>query len=1153
MGNGSEGEPVVITCQPLAGLAFLWSTNITISNLRLTGCGNIQNRNNECENDRYLSQVTILFTGCSSIVLSNLHINESNGTGVAVYNAMGKVSIDSCQFSYNGLSDEGMYGGGGLVIEASEATSQSFCTITNSTFTQNTASSAGLQWINPCGSARGGGISVVLRGEATNNTVQLLNSVRLNSNKAQFGGGLFIAFYGNASGNTVTVDNAEVTENEVVIETDSSASGGGIYIFFSATGTNRIFGNVVAINSSRIISNEADIGGGISVNLVHNARECSTDSNKLLIENNTFDSNTAFQGSSAYLSQNGKCSQPLLNTTVGSSNFTNGHCGTVLRNRFQIGFRCSGNVLVESMQQVTFQSAVIFTGDKQNSYFSIISALSLRSSSIELSSSAQLQFINNSAVNGAGIHLVGSSSIILNNGSTLLFKNNTASGQGGAIYADTCTLGQNVVKHSNPTLHPDDWGVNITFIGNQLTSGQANAIYVDSVQSFDDSFNDTFCWNGWFYINGSGFQENCNSQLRSSPTYVNYTGPFNYTISAGDSLRYRIQLTVYDIWGNDITELDKILIEIINGPAQTYYQPSTLSSPILVDCSSDYTNQSSLLYIHPLQFPVIRVTIHFHRCDDQVHVPIYRRSYIPALCNTCQSPGRIGDCPSSYFNFSNQSCAEGREGILCGNCSEGYAVAINDPNLSCAECNSPYYGVAIFLLLQLVPVLIMLTLLAVLHIKIVDGHLSGFVLISQMVTLQFPGLGYSSWIPVCSGFGSRPEEWKFASIPLTLYSIWNLNFLNLVPVPFCIPHITAAEAILLQYTTAACPLVFIVVTYSWIKCYNNGYRLVVYITRPVHQLLARFWQKFKIQPSLIDTYAGLMLLSYMHFLATSVKLLKFTFVLNGSIDDLYDYYYNYRKARNYTLAFYYDANLSYFGWPHAACGVLAILFLLVFVVTPTIFLLFYHLKSFQRFLTRCKLDRPGLHALVDAYQGCFKNIATDGSERRYFAGLYLLFRFCYVTFLVAPIPEFPIIIVIFEVGVSLLMAVIFAILRPYKTTVHNVTNFISVCFLLVYVSAGFATVLIPYNHILSLVLVCFLYVPLLILCFYLSYYLFKPCCARITICKNKKKWNSVNDEPSLEYQAPLISDVSDTTVSLNDFAVDDYADRILNPDKYNKQ
>ena len=258
---------------------------------------------------------------------------------------------------------------------------------------------------------------MVLRGEATNNTVQLLNSVRLNSNKAQFGGGLFIAFYGNASSNTVTVDNAEVIDNEVLLKTASSASGGGVFIGFAAIGTNCLFANTVAINSSRIISNEADIGGGISGNLVHNACGCLTDGNKLLIENCIFDNNTAFQGSSAYLSQSGKCSQPLLNTTVSGNNFTNGHCGTVLRN--WLGFRCSRNVLVESMPHVIFQGAVMFIGDQQNSY---ISALSLRSSSIELSSSAQLQFINNRAVNGAGIHLVDSSMIILNNGSTILFE-----------------------------------------------------------------------------------------------------------------------------------------------------------------------------------------------------------------------------------------------------------------------------------------------------------------------------------------------------------------------------------------------------------------------------------------------------------------------------------------------------------------------------------------------------------------------------------------------------------------------------------------------------------------------------------------------------------------------------------------------------------
>ena len=257
---------------------------------------------------------------------------------------------------------------------------------------------------------------------------------------------------------------------------------------------------------------------------------------------------------------------------------------------------------------------------------------------------------------------------------------------------------------------------------------------------------------------------------------------------------------------------------------------------------------------------------------------------------------------------------------------------------------------------------------------------------------------------------------------------------------------------------------FIVVTYTWIKWYNNGYRLVVYTTRPVHQLLARFWQKFKIQPSLIDTYAGLMLLSYMRFLATSVKLLKFTIVYSKE-----DY-----------AAFYYDANMNYFGWPHAAYGVLAILCLLVFVVTPTIILLFYHLKSFHRCLTRCKLDRPGLHALVDAYQGCFKNSATDGSERRYFAGIFLLFRFCYVTFFMIP---FDIFIIIVAACVSGLMLLMIIILRPYKSIAHNFTNFMAGIVLFVCVfGIAFPPVFIP-----------ILFIPFLALCSYLTYRLLKPC------------------------------------------------------------
>ena len=112
----------------------------------------------------------------------------------------------------------------------------------------------------------------------------------------------------------------------------------------------------------------------------------------------------------------------------------------------------------------------------------------------------------------------------------------------------------NVFKHSNPALHPDDWGVNITFIDNQLISGQANAIYIGSVRIWSNLFNRTFCWKGL------RVGRNCISQLSSGPAYINYTGPLYYTINPDDNLA-NVNLTVHDIWGHDITDPRMVLIE----------------------------------------------------------------------------------------------------------------------------------------------------------------------------------------------------------------------------------------------------------------------------------------------------------------------------------------------------------------------------------------------------------------------------------------------------------------------------------------------------------------------------------------------------------------------------------------------------------------
>ena len=107
----------------------------------------------------------------------------------------------------------------------------------------------------------------------------------------------------------------------------------------------------------------------------------------------------------------------------------------------------------------------------------------------------------------------------------------------------------------------------------------------------------------------------------------------------------------------------------------------------------------------------------------------------------------------------------------------------------------------------------MMIVLAVFHINITNGNLNGFILYSQLVTLQLPGLGYSAWIP--NGTNVLFNANSFVT-SLIVYSIWNLNFLTIYPAPLCLPYIdTAAEAILLQYVTATCPLFFLVASPIW--------------------------------------------------------------------------------------------------------------------------------------------------------------------------------------------------------------------------------------------------------------------------------------------------------------------------------------------------
>ena len=766
----------------------------------------------------------------------------------------------------------------------------------------------------------------------------------------------------------------------------------------------------------------------------------------------------------------------------------------------------------------------------ENSY----SAMSLISSSVQLLPSAQLRFLSNTGFNGAALHIVDCSSVIVNDNTSLYFENNQATHDGGAIYSETCM--HCFIRHKDSNRNPKEWKISVSFSENQADH-LGHSIYIDSIQSCvwpNRNKNSTFCWKGWSY----GETDVCLEQLRTGPAYLVNNGHTKYTVYPGECLNLK-DFAVFDDFKNEITLETNLQGNVLTGHTYTIdYNEQYCSCVGLgfeerqcephevavrsLDCdkNNDFRHSSQILIHPPYQSYGIVLDLRFKKCV------------------TGTSCSDSGSCSISgpFVTYIDLCTMKSTDQIICGSCSytsnngQDFGMVINVPISTCISCENAT-GVGYFLI-QILLVIIMMTILAVLHINITNGNLNAYILYSQIMTLQFPGLGYTSWV---SAYGYLPVilgGYNFITISITVYSIWNLNFLTLFPDPFCIPGVrTTAGVILLQYVTAACPLLFIIVSYTWIQCYNNGYRLVVYTTRPVHRLLACFWQKFKIQPSLIDTYAGLLLLAYMRFLAISVKLLMFIT---------------------------FDSKFASSQVVPVPLVIIPILCLLVFVILPMAVLLLYPFKIFQRYLTCCRLDRPGLHAIVDAYQGCFKNSATDGREGRYFAGLFLLFRFCYVTGLVFALNP------IFTVSwsqqndhsnpwglalpssaacLSFVMAVLVLLLQPYKKTSHNVIDFLTLFWMALY---GALAVMSHY------ILGC-LFLPFLVLVVYYMYRLIKCCCGKCC-CLTQNVHNSLRDNENnlsvpLERQ-PLLN-LTSTKVKFADYVEDDvYPDRIVNPGGY---
>ena len=1235
-----EQQKVVIICTPFTGISFFESNNITLQSLTLHGCGGVQistSRNLSSQSFELLMfQVAVYMLYCQNVLITNVVIKSSNGTGLTIYNTVGNVTISGCVFKENGVGIS--YGGGGLQIEWSYCDPEnkwkcseeeaspvndnngSFYSIISSIFTSNTAEGESLlsryyklsnQGRDSYMFGRGGGVSVIFKGQASNNKIIMCYSL-LEDNQAADGGGFFIGYYNNAYNNIVKMSHVTVTKNSNTdihhdhagFKEDIGGGGGKIVHALMYSTVNK---NLVNLISCNISNNTGIIGGGLMVE--------SVSAFNLLLSDIVFVSNIAYQGSACYFTNRIHFSHHLQVIKLSECIFRSNEaiCGDI----HDVYSCVCYSTLYSSSTSLSFNGSNIFSDNRA-------SAIEVHGSVITINPGTEMTFNDNSGSYGGAIALYDCSYIVLYNETKLTFSNNTATSKGGAIYYGLCNtqrhchfqLSYCFVRYYISSVHPDNWRTKIVFSSNKVINMNArayfnyenyqfeepqtpNAIYASSLSSCWwpllpktsditlSSTKRTLCWNNWNYTS-----DNCTTSIQSGVAFLNKDK--NLSIQPGARLKI-----LFDGTGNLAAKKLQICISSVNHAYKYRYVNCTISSKLIVyqfcwnkNCST--ANCSCFLHIATLdELPLeANYEISFEKCKwpfqlNQIDQPqshsINKTIYlyacemsIPGLCcsekcllsskkciigsnynstllgyclSNYKSQPVIGRCPQSrrydaynyfyihqsytYDNYIstvlNDIVNNGEftyMGRLNGACKTSSCVPINSLFLMCANKSTTWdYGhvyqhdLLLFFTIEMLPLTLLVSVLIVFNIKLTNGSFNAYICYCQVSSICFT-LNFYVWqIENSNHFFNGTYE-HYVNILNTPQSIWNLNFLTWVPYICITPTMGSLGAIAFWYVIAAYPFLLLLFLYGWITMYNKGFKCVVSITRPLHRALARFWRMTNIQPSFTHSISSIYVLCFTQFAATSLKLLHYT------------KWYSLTNEYETGIAFYYDGTLNYFGYPHAFLGILAIIILIVVVFIPTIYLILHPFKLFHKILDWCRLKRSQfVITLVDDYTGAFKNGCDNTNDYRYFAGLYLVLRIVFFCQFYIPIEHYRV-----TQGIKTCLLAIaggsIMIFRPYRKIVHNFSEFIMLSILAIICGLSWTTddtsiyrtsVMFVWPHLVAL-----------ICCVYWIIKKIESCCLYCRASKQKQA------DTTEEY-----------ILSLDDN--DTYADRVMNPDKYDER
>ena len=644
------------------------------------------------------------------------------------------------------------------------------------------------------------------------------------------------------------------------------------------------------------------------------------------------------------------------------------------------------------------------------------------------------------------------------------------------------------------------------------------------------SINKTFCWNNnWIYKVHPDIHVNtsCMEQISSAPSDYN-SFETNYTTVPGKTIK--LYLTVYDDLKHNVTDTSIFIARIMSGSAtfrgEKHFKFNYISQEYLeLHGKPNSTIELQIETLDPIVIHQI-ITVKFDTCppgfkppngtdDDSIFscqcygISAYKKllqcnqdnytsklsctAWIGYISTTEPKQLVVGETPylsldthDHYVTLVNGSeqylndlfCkSTNRRGILCGQCQDGYGVAVNSDNYHCVKCTEKeeQYSWVFYVIASYLPITIFFAIIFIFSMTVTFGPLNSFLFFAQVITTT---VKIDADGTILLQTLTNPVPYKvLKSLYVTPYDIWNLNFFRPYLGQFCLhSKLNTLDIMSLSYIEAFYPLTLLVLFVIIMTLYNKGVPVIVCLCRPIHRCLARFRQWSKLQQSFTGGIAVFIVISYTKFTLVSLLLLTPMY--------LYDH-----SGKPVSSVHYYDGTVSF---PSYKYIIPAIVILATFGLILPLILAYPTFLRFIEYISCGRLDlgifypKLKLQAFLDEFHGCYKDGTDGGLDYRWFASLYFVFRFCvFVIYTVAGWKR----LYLLQVLLFLVAAFLFAVLRPYKTDWVN--NVDAAMFLLLATISCFSL----YNLVLLelwafIVQYILIFIPLL---YFIRYYLLLFC------------------------------------------------------------